>query len=150
MPLTSLEDAATSGKVDGFISFASFYQASLAKGLRAIGIGTSAVPGAPQASLYSSDSWLKDNPETAKKFLSAIQKAMDHANENPDVVRAIDAKYTEQTPEAIATRSIQPLSTQVTVSAVTTLSSVMNEVGLTKSAPTADDLIWADAPKKND
>jgi NitT/TauT family transport system substrate-binding protein len=145
LPLTSLNDAVTQGKVDAVYTFATFLDAGKASGLTAIGIGTNALPGLPQALLFSSQSWLAKNAATAKKFTDALSKAIDYANAHPEAVRDVDTKYTKLPADYIKNRTIQLFSAPIDTAVLQTVVTNMVEFGLIKTAPEADSLLWDQA-----
>lgn len=49
-----------------------------------------------------SDAFVQANPDTAARFASAIERAGEYANANPDAVRAVLPEFTSLSPEAIA------------------------------------------------
>ncbi|MEU4236904.1 ABC transporter substrate-binding protein [Actinoplanes sp. NPDC026619] len=145
LPLTSLNDAVQQGKVDAVYTFATFLDAGKAAGLTAIGQGTNALPGLPQALLFSSQAWLAKNADTAKKFTDAISKAIDYANANPDAVRAVDTQYTQLPADYIKNRTIQQFSAPIDTGVMQTVITNMVDFGLLKAAPDSNSLLWDQA-----
>jgi NitT/TauT family transport system substrate-binding protein len=145
LPLTSLNDAVTKGQVDAVYAFATFLDAGKASGLSAIGIGTNALPGLPQALLFSSQTWLAKNAATAKKFTDAMSKAFDYANAHPEAVRDVDTKYTKLPADYIKNRSIQLFSAPIDTAVLQTVVTDMVQFGLLKTAPDANSLLWDQA-----
>ena len=146
LPLTSLVDSVKSGKVDGAYVFATFLDAAKADGLTAIGEGTNALPGLPQALLFSSKQYLAKNGDTAKKFAAAIAQAVDYANSHPEDVRAVDTKYTKLSAAYIKNRTIQPFSYSVDTSVFSTIVSGMKQYGLIDATPDTKSLFWSGMP----
>ena len=146
LPLTSLNDAVANGQVDGAYLFATFIDAAKAAGMTVIGEGTNALPGLPQATLFSSTEYLQTNPEVAKKFVDAVGKAIDFANKNPDAVRAVDTQYTQLPPEYIAGRTIQPFSAAINTATLQTVADNMSEFGLITKPVDTKTVVWAEAP----
>jgi NitT/TauT family transport system substrate-binding protein len=146
LPVTSLLDAVKSKQVDGAYTFATFYDAGKAAGMRSIGEGTNALPGLPQAVLFSSSDYLSKNAATAKKFIDAVGKAIDYANSHPDAVRAVDTKYTKLPADYIANRTIQIFSREVNTATMSTVVKDMVDFGLIKTAPADGSLYWDQAP----
>lgn len=145
LPLTSLVDAVQKGQVDAAYVFATFLDAAKAAGMSAIGEGTNALPGLPQALLFSSTSYLDKNADTAKKFVAAVSKAIDYANSNPDAVRAVDTKYTELPADYIKGRTIQPFAAGIDTDSFSTIVSGMKDYGLIDKEPDAASLVWSGA-----
>ncbi|MBT2225746.1 ABC transporter substrate-binding protein [Nonomuraea sp. NEAU-A123] len=146
LPVTSLIDAVGTGKVDAAYTFATFYDAGKAAGMRAIGEGTNALPGLPQALIFSSTEFLAKNPAVAEKFIGAVAKGIDYANSHPDAVRAVDTKYTKLPADYIAKRTIQIYSKEINTKTLSTVITSMVAFGLIKSAPAQDSLYWDKAP----
>ncbi|CAN5397717.1 ABC transporter substrate-binding protein [soil metagenome] len=146
LPLTSIVDAVAKGQVDGAYVFATFLDAAESQGMNVIGEGTSALPGLPQALLFGDSTWLADNGDSATKFVNAIEKAVDYANENPEAVRAVDTEYTELPAEYIKNRQIQPFYSDIDTDSFSTIVSGMKSYGLIDSEPDAGTLLWSGAP----
>jgi NitT/TauT family transport system substrate-binding protein len=146
LPLTSLNDAVQKGQVDAAYVFATFLDAAKASGMRAIGVGTNALPGLPQALLFANTSWLKGNADTAKKFVAAVTKAVDYANKNPGAVRAVDTKYTQLPADYIKGRTIQPFYAGIDTSSLGTVVTDMKKYGLIDTEPETSTMLWSGAP----
>ncbi|GAB2915244.1 ABC transporter substrate-binding protein [Streptomyces heilongjiangensis] len=146
LPVTSLNDAASTGKTDAVYSFGAFYAAGKAAGLRSMGKGMSELPGIPQGLLFSSQEYLSANSGTTKKFTDAVAKALTYANEHPEAVKAIDKKYTQLPPDYIDKASIANYDKNINTTVMRTMITKMNEYGLLTSAPKDDALYWNQAP----
>ena len=141
-----LNDAVANGQVDGAYVFATFIDAAKAAGMNVIGEGTNALPGLPQATLFSSTEYLQANPEVAKKFVDAVGKGIDYANAHPDAVRAVDTQYTKLPPEYIAGRTIQPFSAEINTATLQTVADDMAKFGLITKPVDTKTVVWAQAP----
>ncbi|MEU5095394.1 ABC transporter substrate-binding protein [Streptomyces sp. NPDC020996] len=146
LPVTSLNDAVSTGKIDAAYTFGAFYAAGQATGLRSMGNGMNELPGIPQGVLFSSQKYLSANAATAKKFIDAIAKALTYANEHPDAVKTIDKKYTQLPADYIDKSSIAHYDKNINTTLVRTMITKMNEYGLLTSAPKDDALYWNQAP----
>jgi NitT/TauT family transport system substrate-binding protein len=147
LPSASLVDAVKNGQVDGAYLFATFLDAGKAAGLRAIGIGTNALPGLPQAVLFAGQTWLSGNADAAKRFIDAVAKGVDYANSHPDDVRAVDAKYTTLPADYIKNRTIQIFSTPVNTVVMKTIIAEMVTYKIIKATPDENTLYWDQMPK---
>jgi NitT/TauT family transport system substrate-binding protein len=146
LPVASLLDAVTSGKVDAAYTFATYYDAGKAAGMGVIGEGTNALPGLIQALLFTGTAYAKQNPDVVEKFVAAVGKGISYANAHPADVRAIDKKYTKLPASYIARRAIQTFSPSVDTTVLKTMVTDMAEFGMIKSAPKVGAIVCAQAP----
>lgn len=146
LPTTSLTDAATSGKTDAVFSFGPFYFAGLDSGLRSIGNGMNDVPGMVQGLLFSSQEYLAENEDTAKKFVDAVAKAITYANANPTAVKAIDKKYTQVPADFIDAHDTNYYDKTLNTTVMRTVITKMHAFDLLDKEPEDDALYWDQAP----
>jgi NitT/TauT family transport system substrate-binding protein len=146
LPVASLLDGVKTGKVDAAFTFATYFDAAKAAGMRTIGSGSNDLPGMIQALLFTSTEYAGKNPDVVKKFVTAVGKAIEYANANPDAVRAVDTKYTKLPADYIAKRTIQTFSPQINTAVLKTEADGMLEFGMIKSAPDVSKIVWAQAP----
>ena len=146
LPTTSLTDAAESGKTDAVFSFGPFYFAAKDSGLRSIGNGMNDLPGMVQGVLFSSQEYLAENGDTAKKFIDAVAKAITYANEHPDAVKAIDKKYTQVPAAFIDAHDINYYDKSLNTTVMRTVIEKMHEFDLLDKEPADDAVYWDQAP----
>lgn len=145
LPLTTLNSSVSSGQVAAGYTFSVFLDAAKASGLKTLGNGTNDIDGLPQALLFASKDYLAKNPDSTKRFVSAISKAITYGNAHPDAIRAVDTKQTTQTAAQIASRSIQPLKVSFKKSAMKTVISTEVQFKLVAKAPVGS-VFWSGAP----
>jgi NitT/TauT family transport system substrate-binding protein len=146
LPTASLADAAKSGKTDAVFSFGAFFAAAKAAGLQSIGNGMNDLPGIPQGVLFSTQKYLSANAATAKKFNSAIARAITYANAHPAAVKAIQTKYTTLSADYIKDEQVSYYDKNVNKAVMRTVVTKMHEYGLLSSTPKDDALYWDQAP----
>jgi NitT/TauT family transport system substrate-binding protein len=146
LPVASLLDGVTSGKVDAAFTFATFYDAARANSaLRVVGGGSNDLPGEIQGLLFASTAYITKNPAVVKDFGAAMAEAYTYANANPDAVRAVDTKYTTMQASYISSRLIQTFTPIVNTSVLDVQSKAMTEFGLTKSSVESKNVVWSGA-----
>jgi len=86
--------------------------------------------------------WLKENPETAKAFFRAIDKAVDFIKKNPAEARQILAKATKLDTNVANAMNIMPLSasTQIDFNNLKGYLDVLKNIGEIKSTPNPQDI----------
>jgi ABC-type nitrate/sulfonate/bicarbonate transport system substrate-binding protein len=86
--------------------------------------------------------WLEANPETAKSFFRAIDKAADFIQKNPTEARQILAKATKLDANVANTMNIMPLSasTQIDLNILKGYLDVLKNIGEIKSTPNPQDI----------
>jgi NitT/TauT family transport system substrate-binding protein len=146
LPPDTLVNAATSGKVDAVVTFGNFYATALQAGFTPVSKGALDLPDAPSVVWAASTKYIAEKPDVAKAFVGAIEKANDYANTHPAEVRSVDTELTKLPAAFIKTRKIAKFTTAIDLEGTQALSDAMKDQGFTKSAPAAEDLVWADAP----
>jgi NitT/TauT family transport system substrate-binding protein len=146
LPVASLQDAASKGQVDAVTTFAAFYDGAVAAGFKAIGNGSNDFPGLPQSLIFSSSKWLAGHEDVAKQFSEALAKGFEYANDNPDDIRAVDAKYTQMPPEVVKGRTIQKFDPSFDVAQVELAAQKLYEYGIVNKEIDVDKAFWKDAP----
>lgn len=86
--------------------------------------------------------WLEENPETAKAFFRAIDKAVDFIKKNPAEARQILAKATKLDTNVANSMNIMPLSasTQIDFNNLKGYLDVLKNIGEIKSTPNPQDI----------
>lgn len=102
IPFAQMVDALREGRVDAINASEPFVSAAFAAGARSVG---SAFAGQnerwPNSVILSSQQYLNQNKDIVDRFRRAFARAVDHAQQNPDLVRALVPTFT-QMPEQLA------------------------------------------------
>jgi NitT/TauT family transport system substrate-binding protein len=100
-----------------------------------------ALPAMPLGAFWAPDDWLARNSDTAKGFATAIQKAIDYMNANPEEAKKIVADYTGLKPDVVS--SMTPIRWNATVNRDNwkKLGDMMVEMGALQKPPDLDQLI---------
>ncbi|WP_445529382.1 ABC transporter substrate-binding protein [Streptomyces cyslabdanicus] len=90
--------------------------------------------GAPLDVYFAKNDFIKNNPETLKKFRAALDKAVTYANEHPAEVRAMTWKLYQNVSDAVAAKTVmQAFSTRIDRQALGSLEDVLTDyAGLQK------------------
>jgi NitT/TauT family transport system substrate-binding protein len=99
-----------SGKVDGTVLTETFLSSALADndGKLLSYVGPDLSPSLVEGGYIASADYVKNNPDTVKKFASALIEAGKWANAHRDLAAAIIEKYAKQTPSPIAHHAVFP------------------------------------------
>ncbi len=137
--------ALQSNRVDAAFVVDPFLSAAKAAGLDIVSQPFTEGLGGMNALLWvGSDAFVQANPETAGKFASAIKKAGEFANENPEAVREVLPEFTSLSPEAIAKSVIPTWDGEISDADVQAYVDLMKREGfIAADAPGVEDLLWA-------
>lgn len=145
LPTNALVDSLKKGSVDAIVSFASFYDAAIAGGMRAVEKGSNDLPGVPQSLFFASTQWLAKNADVASRFSDAMTEAFEYSNAHPEEVRAIDKQYTELDDAYIDSRTIQKFGGVPDQKVVAEVTKALKDLKITSKDPSFDDLYWTKA-----
>ena len=147
LPVASLLDAVKTGKVDAAFTFATYYNAGIAAGMRSlVKGGNELLPGLMQSLMFTSTSYATQHPDVVKKFVTAVGKGIVYANAHSDAVRAVDRNYTKLPADYIAKRLISIFSPLIDTKVLKLQIDDMQEFGMIKSAPDVSTIVWNQAP----
>lgn len=135
LPIPEMNTAVVKGQVAGVQTFASFLVAGEKMGLSDIGGSSNSLPGLPQGVLFSTKSYVAQNPVIVKKFDAAIDEAITYANSHAAAVDAIDLKYTELPASYIKNRQPQIYTPLLNTTVLALLAKDMDKFGITTSDP---------------
>lgn len=86
--------------------------------------------GFPLSGYFATSSWAQKNPNTAKAFQKALDKAQALADSNPAVVRQILPTYTKVTPKAAGVLKLNTYPATLSVSAMQQVANLMRSGGM--------------------
>ena len=142
VPFPDMNAALEANRVDGACvvePFVSQGKAGKAKGIDPFYVNTA--PDLTVATYFTSKQYAAENPEVVKAFVSAMQKSLDYAQQNPDAVRDVLTEYTQIPPEAAANIKLPQWRQDITTDTVELLSKLSLEYGLIESEPDLNELI---------
>ncbi|MBO9649488.1 MAG: ABC transporter substrate-binding protein [Variovorax sp.] len=150
IPTSAMVAAAEKGTVDAIYALDPHKSAALASGnFRLVEESVSQFMGGATAVTFAgSKEFLDRNPAIQKNFVAAMSEAFEFANSHPEAVRDVDVKYTKLPPEFIRGRQISPFSAVVDVAALKKMTDAMVANGWITRAPSAGELVDANAPTK--
>ena len=108
LPFDAMIESAEKGNVDAIVPIGLFHAISKSKGFGEVPEVYEEIKGTPAVIFAAGRDWLVANADTMKAFNTAMQKAYDYGNANPDAVRAVDGAQTKMPPDYIAKRYIAP------------------------------------------
>lgn len=147
LPVDTLKDAALSGQVDAILPFSVFFMTAVDEGFTKLGRGTQEfLPGAPQIVWIASNEFIAKNPDTVKKFMTAMDKGSEYANANPDARRAVYHEFSKLPAGFIDNRMVmEPLSIKLDQKAWEQMLVAMQKMGNLTSDVTFDEIVWQGA-----
>jgi len=93
------------------------------------------------ATYFTSDSYLESNPEVVEGFVSAMNRSLEYATENPDEARQAIGEYTEIPPEVLEDVVLPLWQTDLNVPSIELISELMVTFGITDEQADVDALI---------
>jgi NitT/TauT family transport system substrate-binding protein len=93
------------------------------------------------ATYFTSDSYLESNPEVVEGFVSAMNRSLEYATENPDEARQAIGEYTEIPPEVLEDVVLPLWQTDLNVPSIELISELMVTYGITDEQADVDALI---------
>lgn len=148
MPPETHVDNLRNGNVEAVVTFALFYELAASNPeFRVLEEAYQTVRGAPGIVYVSSKRAIAERADDIATLVKVLDRASRYANENPEVVRAIDRDLSRLPPKYLDTRTITPASVTLDVGALEKLAEDMHAFGWIARAPTADELLWDRMPR---
>ena len=142
MPFPDMNAALEAGQVDGACVVEPFVTAG--KAANAVGIDQFFVNTAPDltvATYFTSGPYAEENPDIVERFVTAMHRSLDYAQQNPDEVRDILLTYTE-IPEEVAQQITLPVwRSDLNVDTIELISELSLKYGLIEEQPNLDELL---------
>ena len=146
LPFDAMIESAEKGNVDAIVPIGLFHAISKSKGFGEVPEVYEEIKGTPAVIFAAGRDWLVANADTMKAFNTAMQKAYDYGNANPDAVRAVDGAQTKMPPDYIAKRYIAPFVATFQRDKWNAAVADMARYGFIPNAPAEADFIWDGAP----
>ncbi|MDO5744003.1 MAG: ABC transporter substrate-binding protein [Micrococcaceae bacterium] len=84
---------------------------------------------------FTSEQYIKDNPETVEKFTRAMKESQKFADENPEKAKAVLPDYTTLKPEVIEELTMPRFYTEVNAQSVEDVAAISLDRGLIEKVP---------------
>jgi len=142
MPFPDMNAALEAGQVDGACVVEPFVTAG--KAANAVGIDPFFVNTAPDltvATYFTSGDYAEENPDVIARFVTAMHKSLDYAQQNSSEVRDILLTYTE-IPEEVAQQITLPVwRSDLNVDTIELTAELSVKYGLIEEAPNLDEIL---------
>lgn len=151
LPYASMQTSLENSQVDAIFPSDSFYaQASQVEDFQVISNPSREYRGGLGITLWAAtDQWLAENAETATKFNTAMQQAIDFYNDpaNVQTVYEIRSEVSGQPIDKVQGPLVEfAIETDAEVSQKTT--DALAEFGFVTNPKTVDEILWSEAPRK--
>lgn len=146
LPFDAMIESAEKGNVDAIVPIGLFHAISKSKGFGEVPEVYEEIKGTPAVIFAAGKDWLAANADTMKAFNTAMRKAYEYGNANPDAVRAVDGAQTKMPPDYIAKRYIAPFVATFQRDKWNAAVADMARYGFIPVAPAEADFIWDGAP----
>ena len=142
VPFPDMNAALDAERVDGACvvePFVSQGKAGKARGIDPIYVNTA--PDLTVATYFASRQYIEENPELIDRFVKAMSKSLDYAQQNPDAARKILTSYTMIPPEVAAKIRLPVWRSELTIPTIERLSKLSLRYGLIEKEPDLEALI---------
>jgi NitT/TauT family transport system substrate-binding protein len=142
VPFPDMNAALEAGRVDGACvvePFVSQGKAGKAKGIDPFYIRTA--PDLTVATYFTSKQYAEENADVVDRFVRAMNKSLEYAQEHPDAVRDVLLEYTQIPPEAAKAINLPVWRPDLNRPTIEQLSDLSLKYGLIESEPNLDELI---------
>lgn len=100
------------------------------------------IPGLSTMVTFSSARFAEENPETVDAWRAAVAESLDHAQENPDEVRAILPEFLKMNEELAKDLPLENHSAEIDRDMLQQLSDLMVKYGVVEQEPNLDEIIF--------
>lgn len=148
IPLPGMQAALESGQVDAVMASAPFFSQIESAGMKDLGnMQAKYTPNVPSTLWASTDQWIADNPDTAEKFVAAMEDAVEYYEDpaNIEEVRALTAEISQTDIEKIPT-TLPTLQVAFNKEADSKNLADLYRLGYTTKEVTFEDIVWDGAP----
>jgi NitT/TauT family transport system substrate-binding protein len=103
---------------------------------------TDFVPDLDIAGWFTTQETVQSRPELVEAFQTAMNRALEFCQENPDEVRRVIGTYTQMPPELVESLALPVYRTEVNQDALAALGAAAVEYGTLTAEPDLDALLW--------
>jgi NitT/TauT family transport system substrate-binding protein len=142
VPFPEMNAALEAGRVDGACVVEPFVSQGIAGAAR--GIDPFYVRTAPDltvATYFTTREYAEQNADVVDRFVTAMNRSLEYAQQNPDEVRQILLTYTEIPPEAVGQIKLPIWRTDLSEDTIELLSELSVKYGLIEEEPDLNELI---------
>jgi NitT/TauT family transport system substrate-binding protein len=142
IPFPDMNPALAADRVDGLCQVEPFVSQGEQEGFRGVDpfyVGTA--PNLSVATYFTSDRQIEEDADVVERFIRAMNRSLDYADEHPDEVRKIIPEYTEIPPEAAEAITLPQWSSSLERDTLEKLGSDTRKYGLIDEEPDIEALI---------
>lgn len=150
IPYAGMQAALEQGTVDAAFVADSYYHQLVTAGFTSIASPVREFQGNMPVTVWAAtDAWLTANPGTAKKFNDAMDKAAKFYSDpaNSASVVAISARVKQIEASKVNPKAYVPVNTSINLTAGQAGIDAMADLGYVANAPSAEAMLWNDAPR---
>lgn len=145
VPFPEMNAALEAGDVDAAWVVEPFVTQGKAAGARAILFPyEQTTPNMTIATYFASRQYMEENGDVVERFVRAMQRSLEYAQENPDAARKIVLEYTEIPPEAAEAMTLPQWQSDLNLPTIETTAQLAEEYGFIEEQPNLDELIRQD------
>jgi NitT/TauT family transport system substrate-binding protein len=142
VPFPDMPAALDAGRVDAIWAVEPFVSAARGAGARTILFPyEQTAPDYTVATYFASSEYIEGNEDVIDRFVRAMNRSLDFAQQNPDAVREIVTTYTEIPPEAAESMTLPQWRADLNVETIEQTAQLAEEYGFIESQPDLGELI---------
>jgi NitT/TauT family transport system substrate-binding protein len=145
VPFPEMNAALEAGDVDAVWVVEPFVTQAKAAGSRAILFPyEQTTENMTVATYFTTRQYIEENGDVVDRFVRAINRSLEYAQENPDAARDIVLEYTEIPPEAAEAMTLPQWSSDLNLPTIEQTAQLAEEYGFIEEQPDLNELIRAD------
>ena len=142
VPFPEMNAALDAGRVDAVWVVEPFVTQGRGQGARAVLFPyEQTTPDLTVATYFASRQYIEENGDVVERFVRAINRSLEYAQENPEEARDIVLEYTEIPPEAAEAMTLPQWSPDLNLPTIERTAELAEEYGFIDEQPDLDELI---------
>jgi NitT/TauT family transport system substrate-binding protein len=142
VPFPEMIPALSAGDVDAVFVVEPFVTQGEAEGARTILLPyVQTTPSLTVATYFASRQYIEENGDVVDRFVRAMNKSLEYAQENPDAARDVVLEYTEIPPEAAEAMTLPQWSSDLNLPTIEMMAELTEQYGFIEEQPDLGELI---------
>jgi NitT/TauT family transport system substrate-binding protein len=142
VPFPEMIPALSSGDVDAVFVVEPFVTQGEAEGARTILLPyVQTTPSLTVATYFASRQYIEENGDVVDRFVRAMNKSLEYAQENPDEAREVVLEYTEIPPEAAEAMTLPQWNSDLNLPTIEMMAELTEQYGFIDEQPDIGELI---------
>jgi NitT/TauT family transport system substrate-binding protein len=96
------------------------------------------------ATYFADERFIQENPDVVERFVRAVERSNEYAQQHPDEVRRAVLEYTKTPPETARVMNLTSWDRELDQSSIELTAQLAERYGFVENAPTVEALVWDD------